>query len=222
MFDQALSVIKENGYVLSRESLDYQIPKQDNLDILTVHKTGEETIVLIKKRQKIETPQIIEISNDEHFIWLKELQDILNKTKNVLIYVQNQPLSGVLGLVNCIRREPGCDKVKCCFINDKAPPFDLSDPFYRKQIDKNLAINVWKNGKWGTYRHILLEKTTTCVAEHCLVNSTVMGDLSSLTWMQGPLNSKMELSEEEQLVYVSHRVLKQFMNELAFRFIIRP
>lgn len=61
-----------------------------------------------------------------------------------------------VGLVNCIRKEPECQHVRGLFIVGKAPKFDCSSPFYQRQLDKNLDVNVLMNGSWGTYRHLLL------------------------------------------------------------------
>lgn len=193
--------MKHNSFILSREPLDFKAQDVKTLEILTIHKTIQDKIVLVRKRTQFEIPQIINLSK-EGFGWLQELQVLLKKTENILIFVQNQPLTGILGLLNCIRREPGGGQVKCCFIDDTASPFDLSDPFYYEQLGKNLAVNVWRNGQWGTYRHLLLEEINPSQYEHCLVNTQVKGDLSSLTWVQGPLSAFTEMKREEELVHV--------------------
>lgn len=41
------------------------------------------------------------------FDWLPKLQEALNQDGAVIAYAQGEPLSGLLGLVACVRREPG-------------------------------------------------------------------------------------------------------------------
>jgi fatty acid synthase len=87
--------------------------------------------------------------------------------------------------------EPDGSSIRCVFIDDpKAPKFSLSDPFYQNQLKLDLAINVYRNGKWGTYRHLqICEKhDESPVQSHCYVNSLIKSDLSSLKWLEGPLN----------------------------------
>lgn len=43
----------------------------------------------------------------EDFEWLPKLQEGLNQDGAVIAYAQGEPLSGLLGLVACVRREPG-------------------------------------------------------------------------------------------------------------------
>lgn len=41
------------------------------------------------------------------FDWLPKLQEALNQDEVVIAYAQGESLSGLLGLVACVRREPG-------------------------------------------------------------------------------------------------------------------
>lgn len=119
------------------------------------------------------------------------------------MYSQNDPNSGIIGLFNCLRREPGGENIRCVFIPDEGPKFDVSSEFYKKQLQKDMPVNIYKGGRWGTYRHLLLPEEPLVESEHCFVNVTVRGDLSSLRWIEGPLSSKSVLSPEFQLVDVS-------------------
>lgn len=79
----------------------------------------------------------------------------------------------------------------CVFVVDKdAPKFSLEDEFYKQQLDKDLAVNVYKDGVWGSYRHFPVEVFDKRPVEHAFINTTVRGDLSSLSWLQGPLSFK--------------------------------
>lgn len=123
--------------------------------------------------------------------WLKPLQSAL-ETGTVLAYSQNEQLSGILGLVNCIRKEPNGDKLRCVLIDDEtAPEFDTKLAFYESQLKLGMATNVYKNGSWGSYQHLKINivHETKPQSGHCFATCTVKGDLSTLTWFDGPLNA---------------------------------
>lgn len=73
-------------------------------------------------------------------------------------------------------------------MDDTAPTFSIHHPLYKTQLAKDLAVNVYKNGTWGSYRHLLLENIGTIKTHHAYVNTLVRGDLSSLRWIEGSLN----------------------------------
>jgi fatty acid synthase, animal type len=188
--ETAKAVLNGKGFVLSREN---QIPSQlsSDLKLLAVIQTEHESICMLEfiKEQYKSPEKVIRITSnvDE---WLEELKTEI-KTKTVLIYSQNEELSGILGLVNCIRKEPNGDKLRCVFINDvTAPKFDVDHSFYQAQLRLGLAVNVLKNGNWGTYRHLKINETNVEKPRsgHYFVNCLVKGDLSTLSWLYGPQN----------------------------------
>lgn len=75
-------------------------------------------------------------------------------------------------------------------MDETAPTFSLQHPLYKAQYAKDLALNVYKNGIWGSYRHLLLENVDNVDTPHAYVNTLVRGDLSTLRWIEGPLNPK--------------------------------
>lgn len=77
---------------------------------------------------------------------------------------------------------------RCVFILDtSAPAFDVDVPLYRHQLEKDLVMNVYSNGQWGSYRHLPLDSYDTVPVPHAYVNVTTRGDLSSLKWIEGKL-----------------------------------
>lgn len=52
-------------------------------------------------------------------------------------------------------------------------------------------MNVFKNGIWGSYRHLKLssESKLASTEEHLLLTVQKFGELSSLRWIQGPLTN---------------------------------
>lgn len=148
---------------------------------------------------------MVNVTDTFSFDWFNPLQEaVKSDDKNgILVISKNDSNNGILGLVNCIRREPTGHETRCVILQeDGLPDFNLDNNFYGSQLRKGLAINVFKNGKWGTYRHLLLETIGNVESEHCFVNLATRGDLSSFKWYQGPINTKQQTGIENELVYV--------------------
>ena len=73
-------------------------------------------------------------------------------------------------------------------MDTSAPQFDLSLPLYLQQLNKDLVMNIYIDGKWGSYRHLLLGSCATVTVPHACVNIMTPGDLSSLRWLEGYLH----------------------------------
>lgn len=62
--------------------------------------------------------------------------------------------------------------------------------FYQKQLKKDLLVNVYRNGVWGSNRHFLLQDqsiNTAVPKEYAYIAPTKVGDLSTLSWIEGRL-----------------------------------
>ncbi|KRT82111.1 dehydrogenase, partial [Oryctes borbonicus] len=90
---------------------------------------------------------------------------------------------------------------------DAAPKFDPQLGFYKDQLEKGFVFNIWKDGAWGTYRHLLLHENQSVETEHCYVNVTTRGDLSTLRWVQGSIDISRTIPEDEELVHVYYSSL---------------
>lgn len=186
LIDGGLLIIRENSY-----DANFAIPS--NFHKFGSILTNNEILFLY---HNVKTPMTkpltaIHISNlDSNFEWIEETKKVI-KNGPILLVAEKEPDSGVIGLVNCMRKEPEGKSIRCMFIDDPtAPKFSLNDPFYQKQLKLELAINVFRNGKWGSYRHLQINNNATegTVQNHCYVNATVKSDLSSLKWFEGGLN----------------------------------
>uniref|UniRef100_A0A182P667 Fatty acid synthase n=1 Tax=Anopheles epiroticus TaxID=199890 RepID=A0A182P667_9DIPT len=207
----AINCLSDQGFILLRESQGYRL--QDNHRRLQLVSTmpidGETFLLLQQKKSAMNTSvdaHVIKISsNDNNHDWLLGLKQEV-KTKPIILYSQNDPSSGIIGLVNCIRKEPNIQPVSCFFVDDpNAPPFDPSNTFYKNQIELGLAINVYRNGQWGSYRHFKLpqEPRTEPTTNHCFANCIKPGDLSSFTWMVGPLSEQAACRPVARVAYSS-------------------
>ncbi|XP_023311097.1 fatty acid synthase-like [Anoplophora glabripennis] len=208
ILNSAFAALKENGYVISRESRSCDIKRDmyPDIAILTVHRTPFETILLLGKQREERTRHFIEINSSEDFSWLTETQASMssNLQGGVVLYSED-PTSGILGLVNCLRKESGNRNVVCVFATGDGGKFNPNCD----QLKKNMAFNVYKNGQWGTFRHLQLEDSNIVESEHCFVNISGRGDLSSLQWTQGPLKYDTTPEPDKELIYVYYSSLNR-------------
>lgn len=145
----ALKFVKDDGFIVSREATtinaeELHIPKE--VALVCSLKTLNETLLVFKPvlpitRKAVKTVKVSLIDTNYH--WLNEAQRWLKKDHPLMLYAQNEPLNGLIGLVNCIRKELAGDQVRCVFVDDDgAPLFNLENQFYAKNV--KLAINVYK------------------------------------------------------------------------------
>lgn len=206
--ETAKSTLNGKGFIISREPAGAQIPKNlyADLQLLAMIPIEGETIFMMQfVKDEYKKPETVINVTSNVDQWLEPLKAALKKG-TVLIYSQNDTLSGILGLVNCIRKEPNGDRLKCVFIDDiKAPKFDVDNPFYHAQLKLGLATLVLRNGKWGSYRHLQVQaaKELRPRIGHFYLNSLVKGDLSTLRWLNGPLNSKRLNRDHVRIQYAS-------------------
>ncbi|XP_021703368.1 fatty acid synthase [Aedes aegypti] len=191
----AVGRLVDGGFIIVREKLtfkldDLDVPEELNM-VASFRVDQEETFICLQRKIKgfNDTPAVIQVDSSD-LSWLAVLKQAV-KVRPVILFSQNDSVSGVIGLVNCIRKEPKMQTVRCVLIDDhNAPEFSLSDPFYKNQLELGMAINVLRNGVWGSYRHALISKKpkTEPVSKHCYANSLTKGDLSSMMWFTGAFN----------------------------------
>lgn len=213
MLDDAIYALHDNGYIISREDSKFNSKNVEHPDIviLTSHRNDKETIVMLGKAQKI-NPVYVKIYEDPEFSWLTEVQSALKNHNEVVVYSEHEPLTGTLGFINCLKREPETKSVRAVVILDEDKTFDANELTFSEQLKKNLAINIFKNGKWGTYRHFPINTNEEFQFRHTFVNQVTVGDISSIRWMAGPHHSA-ELSESrnsDRMVEVSLYYLRKY------------
>lgn len=182
--EQIVSNLRNGGFILTRERSfkfeNFSTFSKQGLDVILEKSTGEETIVLLKKKsQLIKKTEVVHVSNDE-FTWLKRLNSFMN-TENettdmrIILVSEGDLESGMLGFVNCLRKEPGGEMIRSVLIQDtKAPKFSLQNPLYLEQLQLDLPINVLRPGKiWGSYRHEPLPSLQPKLVRHAYVDQKV-------------------------------------------------
>ncbi|KAF5273269.1 hypothetical protein FQR65_LT04691 [Abscondita terminalis] len=168
-----------NCFVLSREVGDFELLNRFN--VVAINRTDSEYLVLLQNHSNV-VRKVVEMNAD--LSWLKQLQSVLNANEKVLLVDQNNPTSGILGLINCLKAEVD-QNVSCMFLQKFEKKFDLDDEFFQKQLQKNLLVNVLKDGEWGSYKHLPSRPVTkSCFHAICVTGGN---DLSQIEYIEGPI-----------------------------------
>ncbi|XP_011305442.1 fatty acid synthase [Fopius arisanus] len=214
---QLLTNLKDRAFVITLESSPpqeiIQSSRKYGLQILLEKVVGGVTFWLFRKVDKI--PQnitIITVTN-EQFFWVNTLKTALkSKTERntsgssrILLVSDRSFENGLLGMINCLRKEPGGEIVRGLLIQDpNAPNFQLSDPLYADQMKLDLAVNVLRSrGTWGSYRHLPLSPPAVRPTYHAWANQLVKSDLSSFCWVEGTITPDQKQSDLVRVVYSS-------------------
>ncbi|CAG2054468.1 unnamed protein product [Timema podura] len=208
----ALGALSDKGCLIAREKpdkIDYQL--ESGLEIIFDQVVDNERILLLRKAAQVLSTVVIPIT-ETSYSWLPAIQTALkdiSPTKRIVLVAENEPFNGIMGLFNCIRREPGGEIARVVFILDpKAPPFSLEEPLYSDQLKKDLVANVYKNGEWGSFRHLAFQENAAIKVPHSYVNVTTRGDLSSLRWFEGNIKTTGNKMEPDmKLVHVYYSAL---------------
>ena len=195
--------IKEEAFILLEESTStYDKIRRnanifDELHLTTVMEQIVENRVFLLLRPNIDfndREKHVVVMTEKNFKWLEDLKEALIDSetgRHTYIVCQGEEFFGAIGLMNCIKNEAGGKLAKLFFIQDKGvEKFSLDHPMFAEQLKKDIIQNVYKNGTWGTFRHLRLDNTTgvpTLPVEHAYVNALTKGDLASLKWIEGPL-----------------------------------
>jgi len=181
-------------FVESKKPTEQQLNSTGLELVANLRSKDNKTFVLFRKNVNWSTPIVVNCTGND-FAWIEPFKSALQRaeqeSKQVLLVSQGVKYSGILGFVNCIRLEQNGNALRCLFIEDpKAPTFSLTSDFYQKQLKKDLLINVYRDGVWGSNRHFLLADDSSDVVvpkEYAYISTRKIGDLSTLSWIEGRL-----------------------------------
>lgn len=193
----AADSLKVGGCVLfveSKKPTEQQINSIGLELVANLKSKDNKTFVLLRKNVNCSAPIVVNCTGND-FAWIEPFKSALQRaeqeTKQVLLVSQGVEYSGILGFVNCIRLEQNGNSLRCLFIEDpKAPKFSLTSDFYQKQLKKDLLVNVYRNGVWGSNRHFQLGDDSDNMVvpkEYAYISTRKVGDLSTLSWIEGRL-----------------------------------
>ncbi|XP_054169344.1 fatty acid synthase-like [Oppia nitens] len=211
--------------ILSVKELDRFIELAPKAGLKLVGKKSDSYTTNIAVFRKVMTdrrkPIVLNIPNGNYEDWVEPLKKIVveNKDsddpKNIWLVANDSPYNGTIGLLNCLRQESGGVFVRCIFDYDQKldKEVDFEKSPYNELFETDLVCNIFKNGKWGSLRHILLpEEQETIDSEHAYLNVVTRGDMSSLKWFDAhhkyfPNLAEKNKKEQEVLCNVYYSAL---------------
>lgn len=117
------------------------------------------TTYLLRKQVILLTPPFI-IELDDEGRWMEELKytlvDLHQLPKDTRVWLTaDQPNNGVIGFLKCLKEEGFGDSVRCAFVSNlelssRSPDLTETSEEFNQVRNKDLFINVFRDGHWGT------------------------------------------------------------------------
>ena len=143
---------------------------------------------------RLERQTFIHVTNDKCEHWLEKLQNSLKtiedrpESEYIWLLGDDSPNNGVIGLVNCLRKEPNGHRIRCIFRLDAKNNQNITEnpELLASIVKKNLIFNVLTaDGRRGSFKHMSIDVNENQVpSEHCYLNVQTKGDLSSFKWFE--------------------------------------
>uniref|UniRef100_A0A8B9FZJ9 Fatty acid synthase n=1 Tax=Amazona collaria TaxID=241587 RepID=A0A8B9FZJ9_9PSIT len=186
-----------------------------SLNLVAMKKSFFGSVIFLCRRQApAKTPIFLPI-DETHFMWVESLKEALADPSEQPVWLTATSCgnSGILGMVNCLRLEAEGHRIRCVFVSNlnpssAVPPTSLSSPEMQKIVQRDLVMNVYRDGKWGSFRHLPLQQAQPQeLTEYAYVNVLTRGDLSSLRWIVSPLRHFHTTNPDVQLCKVYYASL---------------
>ncbi|XP_060836307.1 fatty acid synthase-like [Rhopalosiphum padi] len=170
-------LMKDKSRVHLIVSSNSPISDSSDFTIVLQQQFGDNYLSLIKKVIEIDSDVIIHRLTSENINCCDQIQNLLSNLKslNKTIYLVSkiQPVDGILSLV---KKTNEIKNIRFFFMLDNSVPgFSTNNPFYSKQLSKDLLVNVYQNGRWVTYKEfefINVINTQTSIKKTLLANLT--------------------------------------------------
>ncbi|KAK0152563.1 Fatty acid synthase [Merluccius polli] len=171
-------------------------------------------LFLCRRRLPAKPPVFIPVDAGD-YQWVEPLKARLAETDSEapVWLTASQSHCGVVGMVNCLRQEPGGHRIRCAFVSNlddasATPTLSPDQDAMRLALDADLTMNVFRDGRWGVFRHQLINQDLNEeLTEQAYVNVLTRGDLSSLRWIASPLRHFVAASADVQLCNVYYSSL---------------
>ncbi|KAI6188362.1 Fatty acid synthase [Aphelenchoides besseyi] len=161
------------------------------------------TYVVRRTPQQLREPAIVDIDDIAEFTWIEPLQKVveerLNEPEYKTVWLSSTRIrnNGALGMALCFVEENlkfnrfrTLADISVKKKNREGPAkIRADDPAIQQMFQLDLHANNYRDGVWGSVRHIVVkddEAHTYKDVEHAFINTTIRGDVSSLTWVESP------------------------------------
>ncbi|XP_027811303.2 fatty acid synthase [Marmota flaviventris] len=185
------------------------------LHLVGLKKSFYGSVLFLCRRPAPQDSPIFLPVEDSSFQWVDSLKGVLAESSSqpVWLTATSCPTSGVVGLVNCLRKEPGGHRIRCILLSNLSstspiPKVDLGSTELQRVLQGDLVMNVYRDGAWGAFRHFPLEQDKPEEqTRHAFVNVLTRGDLSSIRWVCSPLRHVQPSSPGMQLCTIYYASL---------------
>uniref|UniRef100_A0A7N9B0T0 Fatty acid synthase n=1 Tax=Mastacembelus armatus TaxID=205130 RepID=A0A7N9B0T0_9TELE len=168
-------------------------------------------IFLCRCRSPGKQPIFLPVDSTD-YKWVETLK-VGSSSDSPVWLTASQANCGIVGMVNCLRQEPGGDRIRCAFVSNlnessAAPSLQLAHKSMQSVLERDLVMNVFRDGHWGVFRHQLISHDLNKeLTQHAYVNVLTRGDLSSLCWIASPLRHFVASNPNVQLCQVYYSSL---------------
>ncbi|KAH7943510.1 hypothetical protein HPB52_009166 [Rhipicephalus sanguineus] len=160
------------------------------------------SLLLFRKRTTaldVTKQEVVRVRNVA-FDWVETLKEKVIEYdgrplgENVWLLAEDVGVSGIVGLTNCLRQETGGRHVRCVFDasqkeSSRVSDFSPGNEAYKQLMERDLVMNIYRDGHWGSYRHRSTKWNGVVTKEtpYAFLGVRAPGDLSSLQWCESPL-----------------------------------
>uniref|UniRef100_A0A673C4U0 Fatty acid synthase n=1 Tax=Sphaeramia orbicularis TaxID=375764 RepID=A0A673C4U0_9TELE len=170
-------------------------------------------LFLCRRRVPVKDPIFVTV-DDTSYSWVETLKLTLAQPSDSPVWLTaSQPHCGIVGMVKCLRQEPGGSRIRCAFVSNLneasvTPTLQSNAKSMHPLLEKDLLMNVFRDGRWGVFRHQLITHALREeLTEQAYVNVLTRGDLSSLRWIASPLRHFVNDNPNVQLCNVYYSSL---------------
>ncbi|XP_070708258.1 fatty acid synthase [Pempheris klunzingeri] len=170
-------------------------------------------LFLCRRRAPEKQPTFLPVDSTD-YKWVETLKALLVDSSDCPVWLTaSQAHCGIVGMVNCLRQEPGGHRIRCAFVSNlnessAAPSLQPAHKSIQSVLERDLVMNVFRDGRWGVFRHQLISHDVNEeLTEHAYVNVLTRGDLSSLRWIASPLCHYVSSDPNVQLCRVYYSSL---------------
>ncbi|XP_039596427.1 fatty acid synthase [Polypterus senegalus] len=187
----------------------------ESLDVVARKRSFYGSVIfLCRRRAPNKTPIFLSVDTPD-FKWVEPLKAILAESSSSPVWLSacRQADSGIIGMVNCLRQEPGGNRIRCVFVTNLdqssvSPSLSPTSKEMQNILCHDLTMNIFRSGQWGSFRHVMLsQEPHEEPTEQAYVNVLTRGDLSSLRWIVSPLRHFKTTNPNVQLCHVYYASL---------------
>lgn len=177
--------LSPEGFVLFKGKLS-SLPKNSLFRVVYQTACGVNLL-----RPNLDLPKkhaVVHISIND-FGWLEKVKSYAEVSEPITVYlVSDEEINGLVGFLKSVLTEPYSVKFRAYVLDGKSPKFSTELPVYKEQMRNDVAINVLREGQWGSYLYLSMEKIKKKLVENAAINVELPGDLSTITWIERPID----------------------------------